>query len=79
MVTAAQIRMARAPLKWGVRELADKSGLAANTISRIENGAESLSGTLQKIQSALEAAGVVFTNGDEPGVKLAKRKKAKKP
>jgi transcriptional regulator with XRE-family HTH domain len=66
--------MARAALKWGVRELAEKTGLAANTISRIENGAESLSGTLQKIQSALEAAGVVFTNGDEPGVKLAKAK-----
>ena len=29
--------------------------------------------TVEAIRAALEAAGVVFTNGDEPGVKLRKQ------
>jgi transcriptional regulator with XRE-family HTH domain len=71
--------MARGALKLGVRELAEKTGLTANTISRIENGAESLAGSLQKIQSALEKAGVEFIaeNGGGPGVRLKKRKARK--
>jgi hypothetical protein len=28
--------------------------------------------TVRKVQAALEKAGVEFTNGDEPGVKLKK-------
>lgn len=75
MVTPDQIRMARAALKWGVRELAEKSGLTANTVSRIENGAESLTTTLQRIVDALEKGGVEFidANGGGPGVRLRKR------
>ena len=42
----------------------------ANTISRIENGGDSLVGTLVKIQLVLEAAGVEFINGNAPGVRL---------
>jgi transcriptional regulator with XRE-family HTH domain len=74
MVTADQIRMARAALKWGVRELAARAGFTPNTISRIENGAESRSGTLQKIEETFRAAGVEFIaeNGGGAGVRLAK-------
>jgi hypothetical protein len=44
------------------------------TVSRLENGhSEGLVKTLRKIQSALEKAGVEFTNGDEPGVRLRKK------
>ena len=65
--------MARAALGWGVRDLAEKAGITANTISRYENGADALGETLARIQRALEAAGVEFTNGDAPGVRLRRR------
>ena len=69
---AIQLRMARAAVGWGVRELAKKAGVTANTVTRIENGADAKQSTMDKLQSALEAAGVEFTNGDQPGVRLTK-------
>ena len=65
--------MARAALGWGVRDLAERAGVTANTISRYENGADALGETLAKIQRALEAGGIEFTNGDMPGVRLKRR------
>ena len=73
MVSREQVRMARAALGWGVRVLAEKAGITANTISRYENGADALGETLAKIQRALEAGGVEFINGDAPGVRLKGR------
>ena len=67
-----QLRMARAAVGWGVRELAEKAGVTANTVTRIENGADAKQSTMDRLQSALEAAGVEFTNGDQPGVRLTK-------
>lgn len=67
---AVQIRMARAALEWGVRELAAKAGVTANTITRIEKGADAKASTLTAIRRALEAAGIEFTNGDALGVNL---------
>ncbi len=67
---AEQLRMARAALKWSVRDLAGKSGITANTISRIENGSDAKVSTLDAIRAALESGGVEFTNGDQPGVRL---------
>jgi transcriptional regulator with XRE-family HTH domain len=69
---AIQLRMARAAVGWGVRELAAKAGITANTVTRIENGADAKQSTLDALQRALEAAGVEFTNGDQPGVRLTK-------
>lgn len=69
-MTPDQIRMARAAVRWSVRDLADKAGVTANTISRIENGADAKGSTLAAIRQALEAAGVEFTNGERPGVRL---------
>ncbi len=67
--------MARAALGWGVRELAAKAGVSANTVSRYENGADALGGTLLKIQRVLEQGGIIFIdeNGGGPGVRLKKR------
>ena len=69
-----QIRMARAAVGWGVRELAEKAGVTANTVTRIENGADAKQSTVVALRAALEAAGVEFIpeNGGGPGVRLRK-------
>jgi transcriptional regulator with XRE-family HTH domain len=54
----------------GVRKLAATAGVAVNTVARIENGADARQSTMDALQRALEAAGVEFTNGDRPGVRL---------
>ena len=69
---AIQLRMARAAVGWGVRELAEKAGVTANTVTRIENGADAKQSTMDALQRALEAAGIEFTNGEQPGVRLTK-------
>lgn len=73
-MTPVQIRMARAAVGWGVRELAEKAGVTANTVTRIENGADAKQSTLTAMRSALEDAGVIFIeeNGEGPGVRLRK-------
>jgi transcriptional regulator with XRE-family HTH domain len=72
---AVQVKMARAAIGWGVRELAKRAGLTANTVTRIENGADAKQSTMNKLQQALEAAGVEFIdeNGGGAGVRLQKR------
>jgi len=65
--------MARAALGWGVRELAKEAGIAANTVSRFENGSGARPETLRVIQEVLEKAGVVLIPPDErngPGIKI---------
>jgi hypothetical protein len=42
---AVQLRMARAAVGWGVRGLAEKAGVTANTVARIENGADAKKST----------------------------------
>ncbi len=75
MIIRVQVRMARAALGWSVRELASKAGLAANTVSRYENGTDAYGETLTKIQRAFEQAGIIFIDEDEsgPGVRLRER------
>ena len=72
---AVQCKMARVALGIGVRDLAKISGVSTDTISRLEAGEELKPRTLAAVRSALEAAGIIFTNGDEPGVKLRKAAK----
>jgi transcriptional regulator with XRE-family HTH domain len=74
-----QLRMARAAVGWGVRALAEKSGVTANTVTRIENGSDARQSTMDRLQRALEEAGVVFIeeNGGGPGVRLRKRQQIK--
>ena len=70
-----QLRMARAAVGWGVRDLAKKAGVTANTVTRFVNGSDARQSTMDSLQQALEAAGVVFIdeNGGGPGVRLRKR------
>jgi transcriptional regulator with XRE-family HTH domain len=73
MLTGTQVRMARAAVGWGVRELAERANVTPNTVSRIENGGDALASTLDRIRAALEDAGVIFIDRNEdggPGVRL---------
>jgi transcriptional regulator with XRE-family HTH domain len=67
MITSSQVKMARAALGIGVRELAELAGITANTVSRFENNGGGLATTVNAIQQALEGAGVVFIAKDENG------------
>ena len=66
----AQSRMARAALKLSVRDLAKLAHVATGTIVRLEAGETLQPRTVDVIRHALEKAGVEFTNGDKPGVRL---------
>ena len=69
-----QCRAARGLIDWTRDELAKRSGVTKRTILRFEDGSPSVRpATISAIRSALEAAGVTFTNGDEPGVKLKRQ------
>lgn len=74
MVTSAQLRAARGLLNWTVRDLAEKSGVHRNTVTRIETEETSQGHALEVIRRALEDAGVIFVpeNGEGPGVRLRK-------
>jgi transcriptional regulator with XRE-family HTH domain len=67
-----QCRMARAALGLGVRELALAAKVSTDTVARFERGDELKERTIDALQRALEAAGIEFTNGDQPGVRLTK-------
>ena len=68
-----QCRMARAALGLGVRELAAAAKVSTDTVARFERGDELKGRTIDALQHALEAAGVEFTNGNKPGVRLDNR------
>ena len=72
--TPGQCRAARALIGWSQEHLATASKVAKATIANFELGKRSpYDRTLDDLRGALEAAGVEFTNGDEPGVKLRKQ------
>lgn len=61
MITAGQIRAARALLGWKQTDLAEKSGISEITVKNIERGqTDSRASTLGAIQAAFDKAGVVF-------------------
>jgi predicted transcriptional regulator len=75
MLSSEQVRAARAMLRIEQRDLAATAGVSLETVKRIERSPgpiSALAATVEKIQRALESAGIEFTNGDEPGVKLRK-------
>ena len=77
MITAEQIRGARAMLRWSAKQLAEQAGLSWPTVQRMEStqGVPSgLSKNLELVQRALEGAGVIFIDEDDegPGVRLKK-------
>ncbi|WP_425405860.1 helix-turn-helix domain-containing protein [Hwanghaeella sp.] len=76
MLNAAQIRAARGLIQWSQEDLAREAGVSRPTIKRMESqGPENSSaGNVDRVQKALEAAGVEFIaeNGGGAGVRLRK-------
>lgn len=66
---------ARNRLRMSQTALAEAAGLNQTTISFFENGKTvPHEDTRERIQSALERRGIVFTNGDRPGFYFDKDK-----
>jgi transcriptional regulator with XRE-family HTH domain len=76
MITGIQLRMARAALKIGVRDVAAMAKVSPATVTRIESDQPANASTLAAIRTALESAGVLFIdqNGEGPGVRLRKQR-----
>jgi transcriptional regulator with XRE-family HTH domain len=73
MLLPSQSRAARALLNWSRGELAERCGVSLAALADFEAGKrQPYDRTLADIRRSLEAAGVEFTNGDAPGVKLHK-------
>ena len=82
MLTAAQLKAARALAGMDQRVLAEASGVSLPTIQRMETSNGTVRGvidSLMKVMAALESAGVEFINdgavssGGGRGVRLRKR------
>lgn len=72
-ITPAQCRAGRALVNLTQRQLADAAGLSVSTLADFERSLRPVSAHLTTaIRRALERAGVEFTNGEEPGVRLRK-------
>ena len=76
-LTSAQMRAARALIRWSAEDLARKTTLSVTTIRRAELTEGQTSMTTANdlaVRRALEAAGVEFIddNGGGPGVRLRK-------
>ena len=76
-LTSAQIRAARALIRWTARDLARAAALGVATVRRAELTEKETAMTTannRAVRRALEAAGVEFIdeNGGGPGVRLGK-------
>ena len=70
-VTLGQLRAARGLLGWSQEMLAEKSGVGRATIADFEAGKRTpYDRTITTLRAALKSAGVEFTNGGQPGVRM---------
>jgi hypothetical protein len=82
-LTSAQMRAARALIRWTAEDLARETALSVTTIRRAELTEEETSMTTANdlaVRRALEAAGIEFIedNGGGEGVRFRKRQRPKK-
>jgi transcriptional regulator with XRE-family HTH domain len=76
VITGEQFRAARAMARIEQADLARQASVSVETIKRLERTEGPVSANVQTVDAvirALEAAGVEFTNGAQPGVRLRKR------
>jgi transcriptional regulator with XRE-family HTH domain len=59
---------------WTQAKLAKPAGIGNPPVSNFEQGRPVSADAVQTMQRALEKAGVEFTNGDRPGVRLRAKK-----
>jgi transcriptional regulator with XRE-family HTH domain len=84
-LTSAQIRAARALIRWSAEDLARATALSVTTIRRAELTEKETSMTAANelaVRRALEAAGVEFIEEDGsggPGVRLKRRQRPRAP
>lgn len=75
MITSQQLRAARALLGWDQRQLAERADLSVPTIQRMESSdgqVRGIVGTLVKVISALEAAGIELLGDNAPSTGLGR-------
>ena len=75
MITSAQIRAARATLRWSAEKLSAQAGVSLRTVKRLElldGNLNARDQTIAALQRALEAGGVEFIGspGQQPGIRL---------
>jgi transcriptional regulator with XRE-family HTH domain len=72
-ITGSQVKAARKLLGWTLLDLGYRARVSEPTISTFEGASRAIRpDNVQAIRRVLEAAGVIFTNGGEPGVQLRK-------
>ena len=72
-MTPAQCRAARGLLDWTQDRLAETAGTDASSVAEFERGNGGGPARLaDRLRRALESAGLEFTNGTAPGVRLAR-------
>ncbi len=70
-MTPAQCRAARALLNWNQEKLAAAAQVSVTTVRNFETEKSAPQrSTLDVMRRALEAAGIEFTNGGRPGVRM---------
>jgi predicted transcriptional regulator len=71
-MTPFQCRMARTALDWSSADLARAAEVGQATVTRFETGRDARMSTVEKLRSALEAAGIAFIaeNGGGAGVRF---------
>jgi transcriptional regulator with XRE-family HTH domain len=57
--------MARAAVEWSQSDLAESAKVRQVTVSEFERGSDARRSTVEKLQQALEGAGVVFVGPGE--------------
>jgi transcriptional regulator with XRE-family HTH domain len=75
-ISGAQVRAARGLLGWTVRELARRAIVSIASVHAIEEAQRlpsNMTAKLAALQETLETAGIEFTDGDVPGVRLRAR------
>jgi len=79
MPSIPQFRAARGLLGWSQSRLAKEAELSPVTVKRFETGSELKvsEGAVLAMRQAIEAAGVEFTNGHQPGVRLKLKPRGK--
>ena len=72
LITAGQLRAARAMVGHLQKTVAEKAGISQPTLARLEAGSGVLDvrlPVLRKLQAVYEAEGLIFENGDSPCVR----------